>query len=617
MARFGEKELGAHELNRLIATTKQYLQKRSLKPNLISDSIEEYIQNLLPRELEAARKIDENRLPKESQKADILVLLVGFSFEPLLQSVCAYKPREVLLVLNDIYTEDINGQMVGGWISKLIQKLPDDLLPEKPQKIGALEINESTGEEQFITQPARPDKVFQFLIDQLLRKPNGNEKGRIVIDITGAKKSMVTGAYLFGALTDCALSYVDFEVYDPEHSSPYGYSCNIGEISNPYRSFQIANWRRVQERYEHYALGEAAKLLDEIIAELVREGMFMQEEKKDETGEVDAQKQEPEELVRLKKLREVITLYASWDAGDIPQAYGKWKSEIEAIRIVTPPMVMEKLGPAWQEAEANATTVAQTGAFAQAHWAKDKWAEILGTNHWQVMLVYVQDELAKIQRILKLQGDARAAFIRAANLHEYTLKMRLLILVHINDGFRLISGSVNALFGVAFFKASQAILFSVNPANSKFLQKFNENSNVRIELKGNISTLKLKMFDGWDALLGTETERRLVDRFREVRNSALHSLSVIPQEDATSAVEFIEKDWDNLLDPWAKLLLSDFSGQINLSEFKDAKTLRANLIGDTKFGLPFWKDLLGKEMCNIDFLPIFDEKAKPIQEPKS
>ncbi len=335
MARFGEKELGAQALNRLIAATKQYWQDRSLKPNLILDSLAKYIQNLLPRELEAALRIDENRLPKESQKADVLVLLVGFSFEPLLQSVCAYKPREVLLVLNKTYTEDVDGQMVGGWISKLIHKLPDDLLPEKPQKIGALEINESTGEEQFITQPAKPDKVFQFLIDQLLRKPNGNEKGRIVIDITGAKKSMVTGAYLFGALTDCALSYVDFEIYDPEHSSPYGYSCNIGEISNPYRSFQIANWRRVRERYEQYALGEAAKLLNDVIAELGREGIFRREKKKEEIDEGDAEKQEPEELARLKKLWEIIGFYASWEAGDIPQAYDKWKFKIEAMKFIT------------------------------------------------------------------------------------------------------------------------------------------------------------------------------------------------------------------------------------------------------------------------------------------
>lgn len=619
MGRFGEQELGAQELNRLIAATKQYWQTRSLKPILVLDSLEKYIQNLLPRELMAAHDIDENRLPKKSQKADVLVLLVGFSFEPLLQSICAYKPKEVLLVLNDVYTEDVDGQMVGGWIRKLIKKLPKDLLPEQPT-IRAVEIDSSTGEERFVTTLAKPDKVFQFLINQLLRKRDGNEKGRIVIDITGAKKSMVTGAYLFGALTDCALSYVDFEIYEPEYSSPYGYSCNIGEISNPYRSFQIANWRRVQERYEHYALGEAANLLNEIISELDREGIF-EREKKEDLDESHTEEREPEELTRLKKLREIIGFYASWEAGDIPRAYDAWKSKIEAMKFITLPMVIEKLGPTWQEAAANGTPRAQTGAFAQAHWAKDKWAEILGTTHWQAMLVYVQDELAKIQRILRLQGDARAAFIRAANLHEYTLKMRLLILANIPNGIFVKSGDdKNDFFKVAFKKVSDAILFSLKPDKSEFTATFIGGS-VTFEPSSGLSQLNLRMFSGWDTILsttkkGTKTEiRRLVDRFRDVRNSAVHNLSVIPQEDAESAVEFVEKDWDNLRDPWAKLLLPQYADQINLAEFKDAKALRENPLGDTKFGLPLWNVLLGKEMCNIDFLPVEEEKAKPIQEP--
>ncbi len=285
-------------------------------------------------------------------------------------------------------------------------------------------------------------------------------------------------------------------------------------------------------------------------------------------------------------------------------------------------MAIEKLGPAWQDAKANATTLAQTGAFAQAHWATDKWAEILGTNHWQAMLAYVQDELAKIQRILK-RGDARAAFIRSANLHEYTLKTRLLILANIPQGIVVKSDDdKNDFLKVAFKKASDAILFSLKPDKPNFTATFIGGS-VTFEPSSELSKLNLNMFSGWDTILSTTTKgpkaetRRLVDRFRDVRNSALHSLSVIPQDDAESAVEFVEKDWDNLRDPWAKLLLPKYADQINLSEFKDAKTLQKNPIGDTKFGLPFWKDLLGKEMCNIDFLPFVDEKAKPIQEPQS
>lgn len=623
MARFGEKELGVKELTSIIEITKQYW--RDWDPNAIPVSLEKYISTLLPRELDAARKIEAarkdegNRLPDDSEKADTLVLLVGFSFEPLLQSVCAYKPKKVLLVLNDMYSENVDGQMVGAWLTKLIRKLPAEQLPVQPEEIGALEINESTGEEQFVTQPAQPEKVFQFLIDQLLRNPKADKSARIVIDVTGAKKSMVTGAYLFGVLAaNCTLSYVDFDAYEPERFRAYGYSCRIGKIGNPYQSFQIANWRRVQERYNYYALDKAAELLSEIISGLRKAKLF---ERKVKTKDKADQKNE---LDKLGQLQKVLEFYAKWDAGDIPKAYEQWISEIKAIGIEAP-MVIQVLGPEWKKLEQNASSSTATGDFAESHGAMDKWATLLGTNHWQAMLAYAQDELAKIQRIFKLQGDARAAFIRAANLHEYTLKARLLILANIEKGIQVTSGRINDLFRIAFFQASRAILYCMNPNASDFSASFLEGKRrlkVVFKPKDGLAGLNINMPPDWDRIFeageGDEEEPfLLVDQFREVRNSAVHSLSVISENDADNAVKFIEKDWDNLLDPWAKLLTPKHLDKAILDQFEKAEVLGKKLRGDTRFGLPLWKDLLGKNLCDIDFLPIFDDTDKPIQEQPS
>lgn len=623
MARFGEKELGVTDLTSIIEITKQYW--RDWDPKAIPVSLEKYISTLLPRELdaackiEAARKDEGKRLPDDSEKADTLVLLVGFSFEPLLQSVCAYKPKKVLLVLNDIYSENIDGQMVGDWLTKLIRKLPANLLPEQPQEIGAQEINESTGEEQFVTQPAQPEKVFQFLIDQLLRNPQADKHGRIVIDVTGAKKSMVTGAYLFGVLAaNCTLSYVDFDAYEPERFRAYGYSCRIGKIGNPYQSFQIANWRRVQERYNYYALDKAAELLSEIISGLRKAKLF---ERKVKTKDKADQKNE---LDKLGQLQKVLEFYAKWDAGDIPKAYEQWISEIKPLGIDAP-MVIQVLGPEWKKLELNAFPSSAAGDFAESHGAIDKWAALLGTNHWQTMLAYAQDELAKIQRIFKLQGDARAAFIRAANLHEYALKARLLILANIGKGIQVTYGRPNDLFKIAFFKASRAILYCMNPNAPDFTASFLEGKRrlkVIFKPKDDLASLNINMPPEWDSILeageGDEEEPfLLVDQFREVRNSAVHSLSVISENDADNAVKFVEKDWDNLLDPWAKLLTPKHLDGAILDQFKKAEVLGKNLRGDTRFGLPLWKDLLGKNLCDIDFLPIFDDTDKPLQEQPS
>lgn len=609
MARFGEKELGVTELTSIVEATKQYW--RDWDSKAIPVSLEKYINNLLSRELDAAHKIEAarqdegKRLPDDFEKANTLVLLVGFSFEPLLQSVYAYKPKKVLLVLNDIYSESIDGQMVGDWLTKLIRKLPAELLPEQPEEIGALEINESTGEEQFVTQPAQPEKVFQFLIDQLLRNPKADKNGRIVIDITGAKKSMVTGAYLFGALTNCTLSYVDFDAYEPERFRAYGYSCRIGKIGNPYQSFQIANWRRVQERYNYYALGEAAELLNAIITNLSEANLF----KRKKENEI------PEELVKLGQLKKVLEFYASWDAGDIPKAYEQWISEIKNMGIEAP-MVIQVLGPEWerkyeafkqkeqvQDAN-NANGKNDANAFMKSKATLSIWTELLGRNKWTVMLTYACDELAKIQRMATKKGDWRAAFIRAANLHEYLLKVRLLMLASDNKWLKLEVGNQEQIFRLAFYDASDAIEYVLETRQEERWERYKwKNKKKQFTLafsqgENLASNSTLRMAEGWEDV---------VDDFRDLRNSVVHNFSVITKDSAELALKFIAADWENLLEVWAK--------QLNISINLPKPGEMSQDPPDTKFELPEWKMILG--YCSIDFLPIFDDTEKPIQEQPS
>lgn len=54
-------------------------------------------KSLLEAELEWAR---ESKCINAKQ-CDTLVLLVGFSLDPLLQSACVYKPNKIILILNE------------------------------------------------------------------------------------------------------------------------------------------------------------------------------------------------------------------------------------------------------------------------------------------------------------------------------------------------------------------------------------------------------------------------------------------------------------------------------------------------------------------------------------
>jgi hypothetical protein len=101
-----------------------------------------------------------------------------------------------------------------------------------------------------------PEAVFQTLVDVL------HDETDVVIDVTGGKKSMVSGAYLYAAYAGARISYVDFEEYDPKYRRPYGYSCKIGELANPYQEFALREWERVRNLYERYQFREAREIVN-------------------------------------------------------------------------------------------------------------------------------------------------------------------------------------------------------------------------------------------------------------------------------------------------------------------------------------------------------------------
>ncbi len=56
---------------------------------------ESYVNRLLPQEIAAART-EPGQLPPAGTKLNLLVLMLGYSYEPLLQSIIAYWPDRVL-----------------------------------------------------------------------------------------------------------------------------------------------------------------------------------------------------------------------------------------------------------------------------------------------------------------------------------------------------------------------------------------------------------------------------------------------------------------------------------------------------------------------------------------
>lgn len=327
--------------------------------------LEWYIEELLPEEMQYAQVQDKT--------CGLLVLLVGFSIEPLLQAVHAYKPRKVLLILNERYGRDRPGPNWGQMVKRLIAKLP-----ESPEIV-----------ETAVLQ-AGPQQVFQALLEHVCQTEGA------IVDITGAKKNMVAGAFLFAALANVPVSYVDFDndAYDPERAKPYGYGCDIGTLDNPYEKFALRDWERVRHLYHRHTFRDARRLL-------------VGEDGNGESGTVLVTMTEylPDSEPAIRTLAEVLRCYELWDAG----LYNEAAEQARTIDGFQPPTAVQRLGGKWFE-------------IGQARFEGGLANFYEDTLEFQA---YVYDELARIDRLIEFNHDYRSAFLRAGSLNEVVILARL------------------------------------------------------------------------------------------------------------------------------------------------------------------------------------------------
>jgi len=444
-------------------------------------------KSLLEAELEVARQ--EGRIRANPCKT--LVLLVGFSLEPLLQSVCVYKPQKVILLLNQT---GYPGKTHEAWhdfalhvteaIGHLVGKRLLDQPPEFPGKEG----------KQGYPVADSPEAVFQTLVEVL------HDETDVVIDVTGGKKSMVSGAYLYAAYAGARISYVDFEEYDVERRRPYGYSCKIGELANPYQEFALREWERVRTLYNRYQFREARQLVKTIQPQMTR-----------------VLPVEP----LLKKLVEVLEYYEYWDSGDFRKA--------------------KQLGVTqWLDPQKQPGAVVGLG---------DQWFEITGSDfskkpmhfygNLPALQVYVCDELARIRRLIDYNEDYRSAFLRAGGVNEIVMLARVVALVPDRNDKDLL---LNALDG---HTPDVRRVFNALRHPSKTTIDVQNDIPFRNAPRLNIprsapmnpwwkTTRLFNADDGWDAFLTR-------------RNELAHKYFSVPKEWAEDALAFVRANFEDFL----------------------------------------------------------------------
>jgi hypothetical protein len=506
-------ESSIHTCDEPIDQTEEYWRKLDglVSRDKFLETLEWYVEHLLPLEMSCIKP----RSTRPGKPCETLVLLVGYSLEPLLQAICFYQPCRVVLVLNRDYGEEV-GPRMGKHIEELVRRLTHaagDLSPllSRMPDIGPRKKGAS---DEFLAIDADPVEVFQLLTDEL----RGTPSDRVVVDITGAKKSMVAGAFLYAAFTDVAISYVEFDdaQYDFVKGRPVGYLSAIQRLSNPYSTFALREWARVRTLYEGYRFREAHSLL-----------VGPNGDGGEGTVLGVAEVYQSQAKVEIKQLGQVLKCYAHWDSGD----FGEAKERLKGLEGFSPPSVVTQLGDGWLKVEGVSFVSIPFGFY-------DDTADLR---------IYVCDELERVKRLRKYNQDYRSAFLRAAGLNEVLMVARLVRLVRNANHRRELLGALDkytpnchSLFQQLTKKSGRTIgVRALYPRHQA-----HKVPDIGLTLKG-------PMTSWWSETTFKDDEgspdRRGWQKFLDIRNKLAHTYLSVPEELAEAGFEFVRANFEDFL----------------------------------------------------------------------
>lgn len=140
---------------------------------------------------------------------ETLILLVGFSIQPLVLSTSVIKPKKVYLLFSDETSKNCN--IIQSWIEKFFTA--KELTAPKFIGSDSWDNNASV----YKVDSSDPEDIYKKILKIIqIEKANG----KIAIDITGGKKTMVSGAFTAASITNTDAYYVDFENYDGANPVP-------------------------------------------------------------------------------------------------------------------------------------------------------------------------------------------------------------------------------------------------------------------------------------------------------------------------------------------------------------------------------------------------------------
>ncbi|OQY97693.1 MAG: hypothetical protein B6D35_14340 [Candidatus Brocadia sp. UTAMX2] len=260
-----------------------------------------YWQEIFKDELEIVKGREETKALNLSPFAQPpMIMTLGASPEPLVLAVHLVKPGAIYVIYNqEKHLEAFERGL----------KCTDDNADTFVKKLKPIKLAQSHREAADLfklfrgKQSPGDDHNSRAHLKELLEIIRDTDKRKeIVLDVTGAKKTISTGCFLFAAYAGISVYYMDFDntpdAYHPDLGKPYPGNCFYTKQTNPVSAFAIEVFNEIETAFDAGRFHDVFKQIGKIIQVMdngKKEGFF-----------------EQREIDLLFKMAAVSDVYADW-----------------------------------------------------------------------------------------------------------------------------------------------------------------------------------------------------------------------------------------------------------------------------------------------------------------
>lgn len=181
---------------------------------------------------------------------DVGIFLVGFRSIPIVLSLAEIHPRAQIYFL---YSRDTR-PMLGEIADRIAAMLPESDLRTRVKNAVGEKPNFQSDFAVELADPSDPVETFKR-IKEIVNRVDSDK--RIALDLTGGKKTMISGGFTAGTIlgganftsSACDMFYVDAETYDSHRHAPEPGTEFLSQLKNP---LDIYNWQTRQKAEDFF-----------------------------------------------------------------------------------------------------------------------------------------------------------------------------------------------------------------------------------------------------------------------------------------------------------------------------------------------------------------------------